>query len=82
LAIATPRGGKISAQDSSAWWVIEIESLFSTARHMAIARGAQITVEIDTVAASIYVSAEGARLRDAKKSALITMSVSPPLARA
>ncbi len=33
---------------------------------MAIARGAQITVEIDTAAAPIYVSAEGARLRDAK----------------
>ena len=35
---------------------VEIESLFSAARHIAIARSAQSTVEIDPVAQSISVS--------------------------
>jgi prepilin-type N-terminal cleavage/methylation domain-containing protein len=65
-AIAIPRAEKLLDGIHVRGAVIEIESLFSTARHIAIARGAQTTVEIDTVARAIYVSAGGARLRDAK----------------
>jgi prepilin-type N-terminal cleavage/methylation domain-containing protein len=65
-AIAIPRAGRFLDRIQVDGAVIEIESLFSTARHMAIARGAQTTVEIDTAAGSIYVSAGGGRLRDAK----------------
>ena len=65
-AIAVPRAGRFLDAIQVRGAVIAIESLFSTARHMAIARGAQTTVEIDTAAGSIYVSAGGGRLRDAK----------------
>ena len=36
--------------------VTDIASLFSSARHIAIARSAQSTVEIDTAARTIYVT--------------------------
>jgi prepilin-type N-terminal cleavage/methylation domain-containing protein len=65
-AIAIPRAGRFLDRTQVHGAVIEIESLFSTARHMAIARGAQTAVEIDTATGSIYVSAGGDRLRDAK----------------
>jgi prepilin-type N-terminal cleavage/methylation domain-containing protein len=65
-AIAIPRAGRFLDGIHVRGAVIEIESLFSTARHMAIARGAQTTVEIDTASQAIYVSAGGGRLRDAK----------------
>ena len=65
-AIAIPRAGRFLDGIHVRGAVIEIESLFSTARHMAIARGAQTTVEIDTAARAIYVSVGGARLRNAK----------------
>lgn len=65
-AIAIPRAGRVLDGIHVHGAVIEIESLFSTARHIAIARGAQTTVEIDTVAQAIYVSAGGGKLRDAK----------------
>jgi prepilin-type N-terminal cleavage/methylation domain-containing protein len=65
-AIAIPRAGRLLDGIHVRGATIEIESLFSTARHMAIARGTQTTVEIDTAARAIYVSAGGARLRDAK----------------
>ncbi|HEV7837226.1 MAG TPA: prepilin-type N-terminal cleavage/methylation domain-containing protein [Gemmatimonadaceae bacterium] len=64
-AIAIPRTARILDGIHVRGAVIEIESLFSTARHIAIARGGQTTVEIDTAARAIHVSAEGARLRDA-----------------
>jgi prepilin-type N-terminal cleavage/methylation domain-containing protein len=64
-AIAVPRAGRFLDGIHVRGAVIEIESLFSTARHIAIARGAQATVEIDTVARAIYVSAEGITLRNA-----------------
>jgi prepilin-type N-terminal cleavage/methylation domain-containing protein len=58
-AIAIPWAGKVldSVKVRSAG--IEIESLFSAARHIAIARAAQATVDIDTVAQSIKVSVAG-----------------------
>ncbi|HEV2017125.1 MAG TPA: prepilin-type N-terminal cleavage/methylation domain-containing protein [Gemmatimonadaceae bacterium] len=64
-AIAIPRAERFLDRIHVRGALIEIESLFSTARHIAIARGAQTTVEIDTAARSIYVSAGGARLRTA-----------------
>ena len=65
-AIVVPQAGRFLDGIHVRGAVIEIESLFSTARHMAIARGAQTTVEVDTAAQAIYVSAGGGRLRDAK----------------
>jgi prepilin-type N-terminal cleavage/methylation domain-containing protein len=43
--------------------VTEIESLFGAARHIAIARSAQATVEIDTAARVISVTVAGETLR-------------------
>jgi prepilin-type N-terminal cleavage/methylation domain-containing protein len=65
-AIAIPRAAKLLDGIHVRGAVIEIESLFSTARHIAIARGAPTTVEIDTAARAIYVSWGGATLRNAK----------------
>jgi prepilin-type N-terminal cleavage/methylation domain-containing protein len=65
-AIAVPRAGRFLDGIHVRGAVIEIESLFSTARHIAIARGAQATVEIDTAARAIYVSADGVTLRNAE----------------
>ena len=65
-AIAIPRAGRFLDSVRVRGATLEIESLFSTARHIAIARGAQTMVEIDTAARAIYVNAGGARLRDAK----------------
>jgi prepilin-type N-terminal cleavage/methylation domain-containing protein len=65
-AIAIPRAGRLLDSIHVRGATIEIESLFSAARHIAIARGAQTTVEIDTAARAIYVSTGGARLRNAK----------------
>jgi prepilin-type N-terminal cleavage/methylation domain-containing protein len=65
-AIAIPRAGRFLDGIQVRGAVIEIESLFSAARHIAIARGAQTTVEIDTAARAIYVSVGGAVLRNAK----------------
>ena len=64
-AIAIPRAGQFLDGIHVRGAVIEIESLFSAARHMAIARGGPATVEIDTAARAIYVSVGGARLRNA-----------------
>ena len=65
-AITIPRAGRFLDAIHVRGAVIEIESLFSNARHLAIARGEQTTVEIDTAARVIYVIAGGARLRTAK----------------
>ena len=58
-AIAIPWAGRMldSVRVRSAG--VEIESLFSAARHIAIARAAQATVDIDTAAQSMSVSVEG-----------------------
>ncbi|MDQ6870686.1 MAG: prepilin-type N-terminal cleavage/methylation domain-containing protein [Gemmatimonadota bacterium] len=65
-AIAIPRAGRFLDGIHVRGAVTEIESVFGAARHIAIARGTQTTVEIDTAAREIYVSAEGSRLRDVK----------------
>jgi len=43
--------------------VVEVQSLFSAARHIAIARSSQATVEVDTVAQTIYVTVGADTLR-------------------
>jgi len=55
-AIAMPSVGKLLDSIHVRGAVLEIESLFSGARHIAIARSAQATVDIDTVDQAIYVS--------------------------
>jgi Tfp pilus assembly protein FimT len=48
-AVAMPSVGKLLDRVHVRGAVLEIESLFSGARHIAIARSAQTTVDIDTV---------------------------------
>lgn len=55
-AIAIPWAGNILDRVQVMSAAIEIESLFSAARHIAIARAAHATVDIDTIARSINVS--------------------------
>lgn len=55
-AIAIPWAGNVLDRMKVRSAAVEIESLFSAARHIAIARAAQATVEIDPVAQSINVS--------------------------
>jgi prepilin-type N-terminal cleavage/methylation domain-containing protein len=62
-AIAIPWAGRLldSVKVRSAG--VEIESLFSAARHIAIARAEQATVDIDTSAQSMSVSVGGDTVR-------------------
>jgi prepilin-type N-terminal cleavage/methylation domain-containing protein len=62
-AIAMPSAGKLLDRIHVRGALLEIESLFSSARHIAIARSAQTTVDIDTVNQAIYVSVGGDTLR-------------------
>lgn len=55
-AIAMPLAGSLLDRARVRGAVVEIQSLFSGARHIAIARSAQATVDIDAVAQAIYVS--------------------------
>jgi Tfp pilus assembly protein FimT len=55
-AIAMPWAGELLDRVRVRGAVVEVESTFSGARHIAIARSAQTTVDIDTVAQAIYVS--------------------------
>jgi prepilin-type N-terminal cleavage/methylation domain-containing protein len=43
--------------------IVEIESLFESARHLAIARSEQVAVEIDAGTATVYVTAGADTLR-------------------
>ena len=54
--IAMPSVGKLLDRVHVRGAVLEIETLLSGARHIAIARSAQTTVDIDTVNQAIYVS--------------------------
>ncbi len=58
-AITIPRAAQFLDRIHVRGAVVEIESLFSAARHLAIARSAQSTVEIDTVGGIIHVVAGG-----------------------
>jgi prepilin-type N-terminal cleavage/methylation domain-containing protein len=55
-AIAIPWAGNILDRVQVMSAAMDIESLFSAARHIAIARAAHATVDIDTIARSIDVS--------------------------
>lgn len=62
-AIAIPQTGKLIDRIRVHGAVADIESVFSAARHLAIARSAQSTVDIDTAAKMFYVSVGGDTLR-------------------
>ncbi|HEX2693542.1 MAG TPA: GspH/FimT family pseudopilin [Gemmatimonadaceae bacterium] len=64
-ATALPAAGRFLDSMEVRGAVMEIESLFSTARHLAIARGGQVAVDIDSVRATVVVSASGDTLRKA-----------------
>ena len=55
-AIAMPQAAKLLDRIHVRGAVTDIAALFSSARHIAIARSAQSTVEIDTAARTIYVT--------------------------
>lgn len=62
-AIAMPWTGKLLDRVHVRGAVIEIEAIFSSARHIAIARSAQSAVDIDTAENSIRVSVGGEAVR-------------------
>lgn len=64
-AIAVPRAENFLDAIRVRGAVIEIESLFSTARHVAIARAGQVTVVIDSARTIIAVTAGEDTLRKA-----------------
>lgn len=64
-AIIFPRAGRFLDGIHVRGAVTAIESVFGSARHTAIARGARVTVEIDTAARAMYVSAGSDTLRRA-----------------
>lgn len=55
-AIAIPRAGALLDSIHVHGAAAEVEALFSIARHLAIARGAQSTVEVDPARRVMYVS--------------------------
>ncbi|HEX9310441.1 MAG TPA: prepilin-type N-terminal cleavage/methylation domain-containing protein [Gemmatimonadaceae bacterium] len=65
-AIAMPWAGKLLDRVHVRAAVVQIESLFGSARHIAIARATQTTVDIDTAAQTIYVSVGLDTLRKGK----------------
>ena len=65
-AIAMPQTAKLIDRIQVRGAVNDIESAFSGARHIAIARSAQSTVEIDTAAREIHVSVNGDIVRTRK----------------
>ena len=58
-AIAVPWAGKLLDRVHVRGAVLEIESVFSAARHIAIARSALSTVEIDTARGTIDIRVAG-----------------------
>jgi prepilin-type N-terminal cleavage/methylation domain-containing protein len=55
-AITVPWAGELLDRVHVRGAVMDIQSTFSGARHIAIARSAQTTIDIDTVVQAIYVS--------------------------
>jgi Tfp pilus assembly protein FimT len=62
-AIAVPRVGRLLDSIHVQGAATEIESLFGVARHLAIARGALSTVEVDPAKRTMYVSVGDDTLR-------------------
>ncbi|MGH7652195.1 MAG: pilus assembly FimT family protein [Gemmatimonadaceae bacterium] len=65
-AIAIPRAATFLDQIRVRGAVTEIETLFGAARHIAIAKAGQTTVEIDTTRRAIYVRSGRDTLRRAE----------------
>ena len=64
-AIVMPTAAKLLDRIRVRAAVTEIESLFGAARHIAIARATQSTVQIDTVAGIVCVTANDDTIRNA-----------------
>jgi prepilin-type N-terminal cleavage/methylation domain-containing protein len=62
-AITMPWAGELLDRVRVRAAIMDIESTFSGAQHIAIARSAQATIDIDTVARAIYVSVGSDTLR-------------------
>ena len=62
-AIAIPRVGRLLDSIHVHGAAVEVESTFGAARHIAIARGAQAVVDIDTANRVMYVSVGADTLR-------------------
>jgi Tfp pilus assembly protein FimT len=62
-AIAAPGVSRLLDAIEARQAAIEVETLFSAARHLAIARGAQVSVEIDTAKRVVSVRAGEDTLR-------------------
>ena len=75
-AIAIPWMGEILDRMKVRSAALEIESLFSAARHIAIARAAQATVEIDPVAQAISISVGSDTVRKRKIGAAHDVQIS------
>ena len=80
-AIAIPWMGEILDGMKVRSAAVEIESLFSAARHIAIARATQATVEIDPVAQSINISVGSDTVRKRKIGAAHDVQISATRAR-
>jgi prepilin-type N-terminal cleavage/methylation domain-containing protein len=80
-AIAIPWAGKVLDRVKVYGAAVEIESVFSAARHIAIAHAALATVEIDTVAQSINVSVGKDTVRKREIGAAHDVSLSASRAR-
>jgi prepilin-type N-terminal cleavage/methylation domain-containing protein len=80
-AIAIPWMGGILDKVKVRSAAVEIESLFSTARHIAIARGTQATVDIDPVAQSINISVGSDTVRKRKIGVAHDVQISATRAR-
>jgi prepilin-type N-terminal cleavage/methylation domain-containing protein len=80
-AIAIPWMGKILDRVKVRSAAVEIESLFSAARHIAIARATQAAVEIDPVAQSISISVGSDTVRKRKIGAAHDVQISATRAR-
>ena len=80
-AIAIPWMGGVLDRVKVRNAAVEIESLFSAARHIAIARGAQATVEIDPVAESITITVGSDSVRKREIGAAHDVQISATRAR-
>jgi prepilin-type N-terminal cleavage/methylation domain-containing protein len=65
-AIAVPGAGRLLDSIHVNGAVVEIASLFGAARHLAIARSAQVSVEVDTANRVIRLVTEGKSIRERK----------------
>jgi prepilin-type N-terminal cleavage/methylation domain-containing protein len=79
-AIALPRAAGFFDSIEVRGAVTEIESLFSTARHAAIARGAQSSLEIDVARGivSVRVGGDTVKMREVSRAHGVTLQTTRP----